>query len=298
MKTFKKIVLLMLGITIFFGNRCLYAQNNDVKTKLKSSLNAYSFNTPLTNGNMDVFDLISYCADVGFDAVDITAYYFDGYPNVPSNEYLYKVKQQAFLLGLDISGTGIRTNFTSSDIETRKQSIEVLKSWVIAAEKMGIPIIRIFAGESLPEGFTLDEVTNFMIEDLKECVAFGKQHGVIIGLQNHWDFIKTSDQVIDIMNRIDSDWFGLILDIGSFKSGDPYQQIEACLPYAVSWQIKENVYVNGIETKTDLKKLFSIIKPSGYQGYIPIETLGPGDPKIKVKALHKAVNNISKHINK
>lgn len=269
-----------------------YAQNIDTslsKTKLKTSLNAYSFNEPLTNGSMDIFDLMTYCSDIGFDAVDITAYYFDGYLDVPSDDYLYKVKQKAFLLGLDISGKGVRNNFTSPNPEVREKSIQLVKSWINASEKIGIPVIRIFAGEALPDGYAMEEVTEYMIEAIKECVAYGEQHGVIIGLQNHWDFIKTSNQVVDIMNRIYSDWFGLILDIGSFKSGDSYKHIEACMPFAVSWQIKENVFINSLETKTDLNKVMSIIKPSNYRGYIPIATLGKDDPKIKVSKFYKEV---------
>ena len=42
------------------------------------------------------------------------------------------------------------------------------------------------------------------------------------------------------------------------------------------------MFFNGIEQKTDLQKVIAIIKRSGYRGYLPIETLGPGDPKIKV----------------
>jgi len=45
------------------------------------------------------------------------------------------------------------------------------------------------------------------------------------------------------------------------------------------------MFVNGRETDTDLNKLIGMIKASGYRGYLPIETLGEGDPKIKVKAL-------------
>jgi hypothetical protein len=78
--------------------------------------------------------------------------------------------------------------------------------------------------------------------------------------------------------------------VGSFKSGDPYAQIAACIPYAVSWQIKENLYVDGIETKTDLNRVLQLIKSTGYKGYIPIETLGNGDPKQKVEQFYKEVN--------
>ena len=42
------------------------------------------------------------------------------------------------------------------------------------------------------------------------------------------------------------------------------------------------MFVNGLQVKTDLNKVFKIIKDSGYRGYIPIETLGKGDPKEKV----------------
>lgn len=51
-------------------------------SKLKISLNAYSFNELLTNGSMTLDDLLDFCAANDFDAVDLTAYYFPGYPAV------------------------------------------------------------------------------------------------------------------------------------------------------------------------------------------------------------------------
>ncbi len=122
----------------------------------------------------------------------------------------------------------------------------------------------------------------WMVKDIKECVAYGKKHGVIVAIQNHNDFIKTADQAQKIIEAVNSDWFGLVLDIGSYRSGDPYKQIEQTVKYAVNWQLKENMYVNGAEVKTDLNKVIGIIKASGYRGYVPIETLGAGDPAIKV----------------
>ena len=51
---------------------------------------------------MDIFQLLEYCADIGFDGVDITGYYFPAYPEVPSDAYIYSVKKRAFELGLVI----------------------------------------------------------------------------------------------------------------------------------------------------------------------------------------------------
>jgi len=56
------------------------------------------------------------------------------------------------------------------------------------------------------------------------------------------------------------------------------------VPYAVSWQIKENVGRNGKPEPTDLRKIKAIIDRSGYRGYVPFEALGAGDPKPKIIA--------------
>jgi sugar phosphate isomerase/epimerase len=124
-----------------------------------------------------------------------------------------------------------------------------------------------------------------MLKDIQTCVDYGKQHGVIIGLQNHNDFIQTASQVIQIIETINSEWLGLILDTGSYRVHDPYEEIARSVKYTINWQIKEKVFINGAEKETDLEKLMEIIKSSGYKGYLPIETLGESDPKTKVTAL-------------
>ncbi|HYG17880.1 MAG TPA: hypothetical protein VD816_03085 [Ohtaekwangia sp.] len=83
--------------------------------RLRTSLNAFSFNTPLLEGKMNLGDMLEFCAATGFDGVDITGYYFNGYPEVPPDAYLFEVKRKAFELGLAISGTGVRNDFTIPD---------------------------------------------------------------------------------------------------------------------------------------------------------------------------------------
>jgi sugar phosphate isomerase/epimerase len=264
--------------------------------KLKTSLNAYSFNKPLLNGEMNLDQLLEFCAANQIDAVDITAYYFPGYPEVPSDEYLYHIKQKAFLLGLEISGTGVRNDFTDPDPAKRKASVELVKKWIVAAEKLGAPVIRVFSGTADTKGLSRAEVLDYLVRDMKECVEFGKAHGVVVAIQNHNDFIKTADQAIEIIKRVNSGWFGLILDIGSYRTGDPYKEIAQSIPYAVNWQLKETVFANGKEQKADLGRLMKIIKDSGYRGYLPLETLGEGDPNVKVPQFLKEIREAMQKI--
>jgi sugar phosphate isomerase/epimerase len=265
------------------------------QSKLRLSLNAYSFNDLLRNGSMSLDDLLDFCAANDFDAVDLTGYYFPGYPAVPADEYIFHLKQKAFRLGLDISGTGVKNDFTYTDENKRKEDIGLVKRWIDVAAKLGAPVIRIFAGLDIPAGHSWNEVAEWMIRDLKECAGYGKSRGVLVAMQNHNDFIKTADQAEKIVTSVNSDWFGLVLDIGSYRTGDPYSQITQTAKYAFNWQLKELMFVNGAEQKTDLQRVISLIRDSGYRGYLPIETLGAGDPKIKVPVfladVRKAMGN-------
>ena len=255
------------------------------KPSLKLSLNAYSFNKELLDGSMTIDDMLEFCAEKGLMAADITGYYFPGYPEVPSDEFLYKVKNKAFRLGLEISGTGVRNDFTHADAEKRLESVRLVKDWIDVAEKLGAQTIRIFSGTQKPEAYTREQILEWMLKDLRACIDYGKAHGVVVAIQNHDDFIKTAADTIEIMEAIKSDWFGLMLDIGSYRTADPYDEIAQTIKYAVTWQVKEKVFMRGKEVDVDPAKLVSLIKASEYRGYLPLETLGEGDAKTKISAL-------------
>ncbi len=257
--------------------------------RFKLSLNVYSFNSLLRAGKIDLFRVLDFCADYNFEAIDPTGYYFPGYPEVPTDDYINRFKRQAVLFGLDISGTGVRNDFANPDAAARKADIAMIKRWVHAAAKLGSPNLRIFSGTNPHTGFSRDQVFEWMARDIRECCDYAKDFGVMIALQNHDDFIKTAADVDRIFKLVDSEWLGLNLDIGSYRQHDPYEEIEKNIRYAITWQIKENVGIGGKEVPTDFEKLFPIIRRAGYRGYLPVETLGAGDPFEKVPKLLERV---------
>jgi sugar phosphate isomerase/epimerase len=248
-------------------------------TRIRIGLNAYSFNAPLTAGKMTVEDVIDYCTLHNIDGVDMTGYYFPGYPKVPSDETIYNLKRKAYLNGVSITGTGVRNDFTIPDAARRKGEMELVRNWTDVAHKLGASVLRVFSGPKLPEGHTFDQVFEWMAPAFRECAEYGKRNGVMIGLQHHDDYLKTAEQTIRMVKAVNSEWFGVILDVGSLRQGDPYEEIEKLLPYACTWQIKENVYFDGKSTPIDLPRLRTIIDKVGFRGFLPIEALGRGDPE-------------------
>ena len=253
-------------------------------TKIKIGLNAYSFNKPLMDGKMTVHDVVDYCAKQRIDGVDMTGYYFPGYPNVPKDELIYSLKRHAFLNGVTITGTGVRNDFALTDASSRRGHIQLVKDWIDVAAKLGSDMVRVFAGKEIPKGYTFDQVLEWMIPAFQECAEYGKKHGVIVGLQHHDDFLKTADETIRVVKLVASDWFSVILDVGSLRQGDPYAEIERLLPYASNWQIKEHVWYGTKKLEIDLPRVRAIIDRVGYRGFTPIEALGEGDPAEVVTA--------------
>jgi sugar phosphate isomerase/epimerase len=233
-------------------------------------------------GGVRLEDLTVFCAQNGFDALDATGYYFPGYPKVPADDVIRGLKRKAYANGIVLSSTGVRNDFTLADSTRRKQEVQLVKDWIEVAAKLGAPAIRVFSGSKIPDGQTWDGVLEWMVPDFQECAAHGKKFGVILGLQNHNDFLKSADQTIRLIKAVDSEWFGNILDIGSLRAADPYEEIEKLVPYAISWQLKELVGIGGKEVPTDLHKVKAAIDKVGYRGFLPIETLGGGDPREKV----------------
>ena len=259
-------------------------------TAVRLSLNAYSFNVPLRDGSMSVDDMIDFCARQAIGALDLTAYYIKGYPAVPEDAELYRIKRHAFINGVALSGTGVRNDFTLADDAARKAEVQRVKAWIVGAQKLGVPTLRVFAGQEVKPGEERARLLERVIQGLQECIRFGSDHGIVVAVQNHNDFLKTADQTIELVQAIGSPWLGVTLDVGSLRStADPYVEIRKLTPHAVSWQLKELVYY-GAETKAiDLARIRTIVDEVGYRGVLQIETLGPGDPVAKIEKYLAAV---------
>ena len=97
------------------------------------------------------------------------------------------------------------------------------------------------------------------------CVEYGEKYGVIIGWQNHGGMLFSADEMLIIMKRVESDWFGLIIDTGGFTRSDPHADIERVIPCAANGQVME--YLNGQKgPKIDLKRIARLIWDANHRG--------------------------------
>ncbi len=282
----RKLLLQTGDLALLAGTSASAQVVREPGVKLKLALNAYSFDKPLRAGSMTLEDVVHFCAQHRVDALDATGYYFPGYPDVPADSYLFSLKRLAYVNGVQISGTGVRNNFTDPDASIRKRDIQMVRVWIEAASKLGASVLRVFSGPPQSSAHSFDEVCSWMVPAFQECTEHAIRHGVLLGLQHHNDFLKTADETIRVIKAVNQtgqpNWFGNVLDIGSLRQGDPYTEIEKLTPYALSWQIKEQVYYGTKEVPTDLRRIKDLIDKTGYRGVLPFEALGGGDPRVTV----------------
>ncbi|HQR07528.1 MAG TPA: sugar phosphate isomerase/epimerase family protein [Gemmatales bacterium] len=244
---------------------------------LKLSIAAYSYRDYLTGKmkpNMTLDDFVDLSAEMGLPAVELTSYYFKD----TSTNYLSKLKGRCSRLGLDISGGAVGNKFTEPDPAKLKEEIRKTKEWTERYSLLGAKTMRIFAGNAVQD--EAEEITRQRcMEAILEVCDHASQFGVYMALENHGGIVTTADQILKIVKAIKHDWFGVNLDSGNFRSGDPYEEFAKLAPYAVTVQIKTEVqYAGKKKEEADLARVIKILKDANYQGYVALEYEAPAEP--------------------
>ncbi len=272
-----------------------------VKAHFTPTLNAYSFLEQL-NANIadpttgiDLFGVCDFCVKHDLEAVDLTGYFFPGYPKAPTNDSIARIKRYTHDRGITISGTGVKNDFATADKTVRAEGVALTKLWIEVAARLGAPVVRVFAGpqqknakdwQGAAGGASRDEVERWMAEALRECAEHGEKFGVIVAVQNHGDFLTTGPEHVSLLQRVNHAWCGALVDTGKYFTADPYADIALMVPHAVNWQIKETLGSSLKTPPTDYTKIAKIIHAGGYRGFVPIETLSMGrkdyDPAAEV----------------
>jgi len=260
------------------------------KPRLRLSLAAYSYRDYLQNKrdpHMTLPEFVDRCATYPIDAVELTEYYW---PKPLTNEFLMQVKRQCYINGLDISGSPMANVFTHPAGPERVKQIAATKAWVDTCAALGAPAIRVFTG-TLQPGQTMVEAQRNSIEALEEACAYAGSKGVILAVENHGGIVAEADSLLTIVKGVKSEWCGINLDTGNFRTEDPYGDLVKCAPYAVTCQVKTEIQPKGQPKRdADLKREIQILKDAGYRGYVTLEYEAAEEP---LKAVPRILDQLA-----
>ncbi len=259
------------------------------------AVSTYSFWRYRDETKLSIAECINLASEMGFDGVEILHRQMTD----ESPASLQKIKQQAFLLGLDLCGFSTHQGFVSPDPDVRQKNIDDTIHQIELAYQMGIPTMRVNTGrwgtipdfnklmenkgiEPILEGYTEDEGFQWVIDSLERCLPAAEKCGVTLGLENHWGLGRTAEGVMRIVDAIDSPWLQVTLDTGNFFERH-LEQFELMAPKTAYVQAK--TYFGGGTWYTldiDYQRIAELLRRHNYRGYISLEFEGKEDFKTAV----------------
>lgn len=255
------------------------AQSTNFKGRLRPGLVAYSFRGALAAKKMSYEDLIRYAADLGFEGVDVTVYWF---PDT-SDQFLAGLRRTAYKNGISLYSAAARVRLCQTTPELRDAEVENAKKWIDVAYKLGASHLRVFGGQ-VPKGVPEEQAIAWAAEVLKRAADYAGPKGVFVGVEDDGGLSATAEPTIAIVRKADSPYAGMNVDTGNFpKNG--YAQVEMSIPYAVSTHIKTLISTpEGTKEKADWDRLFGMFAKAGYRGFVSLE-YEENDPETAVPRL-------------
>ncbi len=260
------------------------------KASLKLSLAAYSFRLKLDlkKPTMTLFEFIDLAADLPLDGVELTSYYWAE----QTAEYAKKLAAHAAKKKRAVSGVPIRSIFTMKDDTARAKEVEQVKDWIKLAGEVGAKTVRIFAG-NLEKDEKLEDAQKRVVASVEACLPAAEKAGVVLALENHGGITATPDQLLALVKPIKSQWLGVNIDTGNFKTPDPYEDVAKIAHYGVVCQVKTEVFPGGKEpVEADLGKMVKILKDANFHGYVALEYEAKADPATAVPKYVKELRKL------
>jgi sugar phosphate isomerase/epimerase len=248
---------------------------------------------------MTLFDWIDLAATLDVDGVEMYPGFFDSF----EPDYLEKVKAHLISKNLQAPMMCASPDFTQPDPAARRNEIEKEKRIIDITAQLGGGFCRVLSGQRRAEVSRADGV-RWTVESIKALIPFAAERKVILNMENHYkdgywrfpEFAQRSDIFIEIINQIDSPWFGVNYDPSNaiIAAEDPLELLAVVKGRVVSMHASDRYLISG--TIDDLKKqegnlgyaknlkhgvigkglndydaIFSTLRKEGFDGWISIE---------------------------
>lgn len=208
--------------------------------------------------------------------------------------------------GLQIPMMCYSPDFIKPDREERRAEVARQKRAIEVTALLGGKMCRVLSGQRREDVAVADGIA-MAAESILELIPYAERHGIVLILENHYkdgswqypEFAQKMDVFLELLGRIPaSPWFGVNFDPSNtiIAGEDPIKMLEAVKDRVVSMHASDRYFEGG--TAADLRKMeadahqgyasilrhgvigaglndydsiFSILKASGFSGWVSIE---------------------------
>jgi len=268
---------------------------------MKPGVSTYSLVEKIVSRQMDVLDVIQWISDQGGEHVEIVP---AGYDLEHNSDLVDAIRCKAEELKLDISNYAITANFAAGDEQACEAEIARVMKHVDIANRLGVKLMRhdvaFRPADEMTDAY-FDRDLERLANACRRVADYALQYGITTSVENHGHYIQASERVERLIRLVNRPNFKTTLDIANFMCVDE-DPVEACkrnIPYASMVHAKDfyvrhsggdpgegwGKSVNGTCLRgaifghgdINVKEILTIIKSSGYDGYLSLEFEGMED---------------------
>jgi len=284
------------------------------ESDIKISLAEWSFNRALYAGKIDHLDFpLIASRDFGIKAVEYVNGFFGGkkmdFREAGKNaQYLNELLKRSkdagvfnHLLMVDDEGP-----LSSTATKERLEGVENHRKWIEAAKILGCLSVRVnLHGEG-----AADDRKKAAVDSLGRLGEFAKPLGLNVVVENHGSVTSNAEWVVDVMKQVNMPNIGTLPDFGNWclthpwgtiqdgckETYDIYRGIKLLLPWAKGVSAKTYDFdAAGEQSLLDYSKLISIVKESGFRGYMGLEYEGT-QQKDEYEGVRKTQKLVKKYL--
>ncbi len=269
---------------------------------MKIGVSSYSFQQLINAGSESQLSIVKKAKEMGFDGIEFID--LSAPEGVSEAQYAEMIREESEKLSLPVTAYTISANMlgengVDAEVERVCKKVDIAK--ILGAKNLrhdaawGVPDeIKAFAG--------FEQVLPTLVDGCKRVTEYAQTQGITTMIENHGFFCQESTRVERIINGVCNANFGVLLDMGNFACADENSAEAAgrLAPYikhvhAKDFHIKSG---NGLNPGKGFFKsrggnylrgsvighgdipvfqCLSIVKNSGYDGFVSIEFEGIED---------------------
>jgi sugar phosphate isomerase/epimerase len=205
---------------------------------------------------MTLFDWIELAATLGVDGLEFYSGFLED-----DEAFLKSVKAALERHHLAMPMLCCSPDFTQPDPVLLQKEIEHEKRMIEVTAFFGGGFCRVLSGQRRPE-LSREAGVAQVVRVIKSLLPFAEKHGVVLNMENHYkdnywkypEFAQKADVFVEIVNQIDSPWFGVNYDPSNtiLAGEDPLELLERVKHRVVTMHASDRYLKSG--TIEDLRK--------------------------------------------
>jgi sugar phosphate isomerase/epimerase len=256
---------------------------------MKTSAVVWCIHKLLDSEEMTQNEFVVLCAGMGIDGVDLFDHLISG---VTAKERASAIEELSAVLNknnMELASYIVHNDFT--DRKDHEKNLKKVKRAIVEAKFLNAHAVRVLGGSTcMLNGQSRKEGLKSVIIGLKKAVHFAEENRVILTLENHGDLPGTADEMLTIVNEIDSPNLKLCYDAGNFLAGnmdikqDPLEALKKVVSHVYHVHIKDRRFKPGARGDVEsciagtgavpLNECLKVLSENAYDGYISCECEG------------------------